>query len=275
MRWRRAVPLMVGCALVLSSCSRAAVSKPTPTTASQSAPADTSSTIAQSAAALQGGSVPISVPTGPTVSPPASIASDCSVDVSLVLKKWLQSLPAGRTVLMAPGSCYLVDTGIKLVDRQGLTMFGGTFRNESDSVSPGENSKGAAVFTFVGGSDIALEDMHIYGANPGGYHPRLAFDGGIELEGTNGATIRSDTISDTFGDGVTLAPLRGGADHNSGQILAPSSQVSIRDVTVDGAGRQGDSRSGQTSQDRRRRAVRGARGRPHALGLGVTPGLCL
>ena len=181
----------------------------------------------------------MSPPSGPAVSPPASIASDCSVDVSHVLKKWLESLPAGQTVLLAPGACYLVDTGIRLVDRQGLTIFGGTFRNESDSVSPGENSKGAAVFTFVGGSDIALEDMEIHGANPGGYHPHLAFDGGIELEGTNTATIRSVTIDNTFGDGITLAPLRGGADHNSGQILAPSSQVSIRDVTVSGAGRQG------------------------------------
>ena len=43
----------------------------------------------------------------------------------------------------------------------------------------------------------------------------------------------------TFGDGITLAPLRGGADHNSGKILAPAASITLRDATIDGVGRQG------------------------------------
>ena len=47
------------------------------------------------------------------------------------------------------------------------------------------------------------------------------------------------TISNAFGDGITLGPLRGGTDHKSGQILAPASAVVIRDVMVKDIGRQG------------------------------------
>ena len=140
---------------------------------------------------------------------------------------------------MGPGACYRVDQGLKLEDPQRLTIYGGTFRNESDSPGPSAHSKGDPVFTVVGGSGITLEAMRISGMNRGGYHARLAFAGGIELEGTAHATIRGVTITNTFGDGITLAPLRGGANHNSGQILAPASAVAIRDVTIKGVGRQG------------------------------------
>jgi len=173
------------------------------------------------------------------VSPPASIRSDCAVDVSSSLQSWLASLSPGSTVIIHVGACYRIDAGIELKDPQSLTIYGGEFRNESVSPGPGAHSKGNPVFTVVGGSDVTLEAMHISGANQGGYHARLAFAGGIELDGTNHATVQSVTISNTFGDGITLAPLRGGARHNSGRIVAPASAVTVRDVTIDNVGRQG------------------------------------
>jgi hypothetical protein len=123
---------------------------------------------------------------------------------------------------------------------QGLTIYGGTYRS---AIVPGQqqpaSSKGHAAFTVVGGSNVTLEQMQITGANPGGYHAALAFAAGIDLEGTANSTVRSVTISNTFGDGITLSPLRGGANSNSGTIVAPSSGITIRDVTITGAGRQG------------------------------------
>jgi hypothetical protein len=192
-----------------------------------------------SAAPLAGGSTPVPAPTGPTVSPPPSVTANCSVDVSKPLRKWLKSLPAGTTVVAPANACYLVNEGIRLSDPKDLTIYGATFMDKTAAPGPRRLKKGAPVFTVIKGSGVTLEAMHIVGANPGGYHPALAFAGGIELEGTAGATIRGVTISNTFGDGITLAPLRGGSDHNSGAIVAPASTVVIRDVTVKDVGRQG------------------------------------
>ncbi len=167
------------------------------------------------------------------------MTANCSVDVSKPLRKWLKSLPAGTTVVAPASACYLVNEGIRLSDPKDLTIYGATFVDKTAAPGPRRLSKGAPVFTVIGGSGVTLEAMHIVGANAGGYHPALAFAGGIELEGTAGATIRGVTISNTFGDGITLAPLRGGSDHNSGAIVAPASAVVIRDVTVKEVGRQG------------------------------------
>jgi hypothetical protein len=140
---------------------------------------------------------------------------------------------------MRAGACYLVNEGITLKDPQGLTVYGGSYR--STVAQPGQDPrlKGIPVFTVIGGSHVTLEEMQVNGANPGGYDPKLAFAGGIEFEGTANASMRSVTISKTFGDGITLSPLRGGANHNSGTILAPASSISIQDVTISGPGRQG------------------------------------
>ncbi len=189
-------------------------------------------------ATLLGGAAPVPAPTGPTVSPPSTVAANCSVDVSKPLRKWLRSLPAGSTVVAPANACYLVDAGLRLNDPKKLTIYGGTFTDKA-TTGAGVHPFGDAVFSVIGGSDLTIEAMHIVGVNPGGYHRSLAFAAGIELEGTAGATIRGVTISNTFGDGITLDPLRGAADHESGQILAPASAVVIRDVTVKDVGRQG------------------------------------
>lgn len=164
--------------------------------------------------------------------------ADCSADAAPALQHWLRALPAGTTVVPPSGACYRLDEGITLRDPDGLTVDGGRYQ---DDEGPGAviGRKGTAAFTVVGGTGVTFEGMAIVGTDPGGYKPKLAFAGGIQLEGTSDAVIRSDSITGTYGDGITLDPLRGGADHNSGRIVAPTTSVAIRDVTVQGAGRQG------------------------------------
>jgi hypothetical protein len=195
--------------------------------------------VPQVGAGLQGATAKVAAPKGPTLSPPASIPSNCSTDVSSSLQSWFSSLPPDTTVVAKSGACYLVDSGIVLDEPTGLTVYGGTFRDDSTSVPQAPHSKGHPVFTVLGGSAVTLEEMTIKGANTGGYHARLAFAGGIELEGTADPTVRSVTVTDTFGDGITLAPLRGGRDHNSGQILSPVTGATLEDLTIDRVGRQG------------------------------------
>ena len=66
---------------------------------------DNSSLPTGGAGTLAGGSAPVPAPTGPTVSPPSTIAANCSVDVSKPLRKWLKALPAGSTVVAPTNAC--------------------------------------------------------------------------------------------------------------------------------------------------------------------------
>lgn len=235
---------LAGTSVILAACSSSPQRAATGPHAHvrQSSPPTTSTTTPLEQPSVDGGAMSVQMPSGPSVAPPASIASNCSADVSAPLKTWFKSLPPGQTVVVPAGACYEVNEGIRLKKPQGLTVYGGEFRSTAvprDQKGQPASAKGYPVFTVLGGSHVTLESMQIEGANPGGYHPRLAFAGGIELEGTADAVIRGDTISHTYGDGITLAPLRGGADHNSGEIIAPTVNVTIDGVTVDGAGRQG------------------------------------
>lgn len=176
------------------------------------------------------------------VAAPASIPANCATDVHAALRTWLDTLPADSTWAPAPGTCYQVDGGMQLDFPQGLTIDGGTFVDDTSRppVQIGAHADlGQSVFDVIGGSDVTIENVSIVGRNPGGYHPGLAFEGGIELQGTTGATISDVSISHTFGDGITLAPLRGGVDHESGTILNPVEDLTVSNVSMQGTGRQG------------------------------------
>jgi hypothetical protein len=179
---------------------------------------------------------------GASVSPPSSIAADCSVDVSSSLGVWLRAQPAGTAVDMA-GDCYQVDEGLRLTFPTDLTIDGGTFENMATSPPPRnghEAQRGFPAFNVVGGSGVTFENLDIEGADPSGaYTASMAFAGGIELQGTSDATISGVTVSSVFGDGITLAPLRGGKEHDTGKIVSPVTNVTASDITVDGAGRMG------------------------------------
>jgi hypothetical protein len=172
------------------------------------------------------------------VSPPGTIPSNCSVDVSQPLQAWLGSLPAYTKVRVAPGACYLVDEGLVLDGAQGLTIAGGTWEDLSTPVAGASHDDMHAVFWLVGGSDVKLRDLTIVGSNPGGYDPTGAFEAGIRSDGVIGLDIDQVSVDGVYGDGIELAPLRG-SDDLSGVIVNPSENVSISGVSIDGAGRQG------------------------------------
>jgi hypothetical protein len=188
---------------------------------------------------LQGGAAAVPAPTGPTVPVPASIPADCSKDVSDKLERFFDQLPANSTVLVGAQACYQVTQGVTLRKPQGLTIYGGTFTDDAVlPANPEAKPSGSPAFTVAGGSDVSLENMKINGHNPGGSHSALALAGAINVEGTEGARIEGVTITNPFGDGITLSPLRGGRDQHSDQILTPPTNVVVQDVSITGAGRQ-------------------------------------
>jgi hypothetical protein len=176
------------------------------------------------------------------LTPPPSIANDCSADVSKSLGAWLRNLPPNATVVPPSGACYQVDEGLLLTFPSGLTIDGGTYENLSTNPAGsggGGTPRGDPVFDILGGAGLVLENMTIEGANPGGYLAKMAFAAGVQLQGTHDATLSNLTINSTFGDGITLDPLRNSADHKGSGILSPTDNATISNVTISGAGRMG------------------------------------
>ncbi len=137
--------------------------------------------------------------------------------------KWLRSLPAGTTVVAPANACYLVNEGIELSHPKDLTIYGATFMDKTAAPGPRRLSKGAPVFTVIGGSGVTSRQCTSSVRIPAATIPPWPLAGESNSKGTAGATIRGVTIANTFGDGITLAPLRGGSDHSSGTIVAPAS----------------------------------------------------
>ncbi|HVC71042.1 MAG TPA: hypothetical protein VNC61_12375 [Acidimicrobiales bacterium] len=176
------------------------------------------------------------------LTPPSTIASDCTVDVSTSLGPWLRNLPPHADVEIPPGACYQVDEGLFLKFPTDLTINGGTYENLSAApvTSGGSGTqRGNPVFNVLGGSDLTLENMTISGANPGGYNAKMAFAAGIVLQGTQHATIENIDINHTYGDGITLNPLRNAANHKGPVIVAATADATIDNVVITGPGRMG------------------------------------
>ncbi len=182
---------------------------------------------------------PVGATTTSTVSPPSTIAANCSKNVAYAMQHWLMSLPANTTVVAPAGACYLINTGITLSAVQGLTIAGGTWEDMTAPVSGASPVDMDAVIWLQGGSNLTFENMTIEGSNPGGYNPAGAFGAGIRSDGVIGLHVTNVNITNVWGDGLELAPLRGpGADMGS-TIVNPSENVFVYGLTINGAGRQG------------------------------------
>jgi hypothetical protein len=150
---------------------------------------------------------------------------------------WLNSLPSDTVVQSLPGACYLVDQGVKIYFAKGLTIDGGTWRDDTDPPSR-KSPSGQAVLWFVGGRDITLKNLTVEGTNPGGFHVNGAFQSGIRSDGVAGLTVDTVSVVHTYGDGLELAPLRGAQD-DSGRIIRPTQNVTVTNLVILGAGRTG------------------------------------
>jgi hypothetical protein len=177
-----------------------------------------------------------------TVSPPNSIAADCSQDVSSAMTSWLASLPANTTVSVPAGACYLVNEGVDLTDVNGLTIDGGTWKDETGPSASIPYTDINAVFWFSGGSDVTVENLSIQGVNPGGYNEGAAFQAGVRSDGVAGITVTNVTIDAVYGDGVELNVVAA----NNAIGNTPTTNATISNVNINGVGRQGITLAGVT-----------------------------
>ena len=150
-----------------------------------------------------------------------------------------------NTVFAPPaGSCFNVpNNGIVLRNLSHVTINGDGSELLDANVLPcpfskcAPGTKGRPAIRVVGGSDDLLENFKVAGANTGGEHLKLAFNAGIELEGTTGTVISNVAVNHPEGDGLDLEPMRSGTGSNG--IVQPVTDLTVTDFSTTAAGRNG------------------------------------
>lgn len=176
---------------------------------------------------------------------PASIASDCSADVSASLGRWLQSVPDGSTARLRRHGCYRVETEVVVRDKHDVVLDGQGALLRRTVYSPPERRypSANAGLRLVDWVDSTVHNLRIRGTNTipdlpymppyaGTYRQEVEFDHGLALHGSVRMTVAHVSIRSVWGDGVYLA----GGDQWTNQW---SDHVVLRDVRVVQNGRQG------------------------------------
>jgi hypothetical protein len=130
---------------------------------------------------------------------PASIAGDCSVDVTQPIVNWVASVPNNSILSFGSDACYRLEGTLELEGRSGLTFDGNgaTFR----SFNPPTSHR--SIWRLIDSSSIVFRNMTLKGSYAkGGVHdPDLQWAHGIDLPGTS-AELSNVAISDVAGDCV-------------------------------------------------------------------------
>ncbi len=170
--------------------------------------------------------------TPPIVQVQNSVDPTGSVDVTAQLREAIASVPAGGTLKLAHGARYLVEGTLRIKQREGFTLDG----NGATITATTPRSVGDSHIWVYGGSDIAIRDLKIVGANPdagigeAAYHEDHETVHGIRANGTAGLEIDRVSVTDVFGDFLYV-----GRDDDKNW----SSDVWVHDSTFARNGRQG------------------------------------
>lgn len=178
----------------------------------------------------------VSTPTGEVIDVPSTVPADCSADATKALEAWFASVPDDSTMRLAAGGCYRIDGTLHITARNRLLLDG----NGATLRAEGDGDRDRRHLRVVGGSHILLRNFTVEGVNPkagataDSYRADRAFQHGIALDSVAGALVEHVTIRNVYGDFVYI----GRAD---GRPTATSvgSNITIRDSTFEGSGRQG------------------------------------
>ena len=168
---------------------------------------------------------------------PASVAADCSVDVTNSVAGWIQESPNGSTVRLGKNACYRVDGTVALVDRRHLTIDGNgaTLR----AVAPPGASRPHVV--VQGGSHVTIRDLTVEGNNPGAgavksaYQPQFESQHGFSFLGVHHALLDRVAATKVHGDFVYI----GSTGKEGDPSYRWSDDVRVTRSTFSGSGRQG------------------------------------
>jgi hypothetical protein len=134
---------------------------------------------------------------------PATIASDCSVDVTAALLKWIGSIPDNSILSFRAAKCYRIDGTVELSSRSRLILQGNgsTFRSLTPMVGGDKADDQRAMFRVIASSTISFENMAIVGsyAHGGTFDVSLQHAHAIDLRGTS-AVVENVNMSNVAGD---------------------------------------------------------------------------
>jgi Right handed beta helix region len=159
--------------------------------------------------------------------PPASIVSDCSVDVSAALTSWIASVPDNSTVSFPTGACYLVPASILIEDRNGLTFNGNGATFKRIRRSPPELSypNPNPYWWVLRSSDITFRSLAVIGTNTrsdldyeprvGAYKVEYEFEAGFRVESSKNFLADHIIVDAVWGDGFQLQGGDGASITNS------------------------------------------------------------
>ena len=110
-------------------------------------------------------------------------------------------MPDQRTLELAGGGCYHVDSTVRITDRAGLVLDGrgATLR----AGTAGDQAR--RHLSVSGGRDVTVRDVTIRGSMPNtrlgpeNYSEDRAFQHGIELRSVSGTTVEDVQVLDVFG----------------------------------------------------------------------------
>jgi hypothetical protein len=153
------------------------------------------------------------------------------------IASFLSTVPDGSTIQFQPGGCYGQQGTIFVTDRQNLVIDGNgsTFR----ALTQGDS--GRSNWEVQAGSNITIENMTLYGANPnagvgaGCYNAALEWQHGIDFEATQGATVNNVNIYNVYGDFIEAQyDSRLGWDSSQ-----PARNILVENSYFSGSGRMG------------------------------------
>lgn len=196
---------------------------------------------------------------------PATIASDCSVDVTDEIDNWIASAPDGTsaapTILnFGLHRCYRVDgtlgapfgTMAPAGYRRNYLIFDGNGSTIDGSFSLPPPHTNRAGFSFMYGVGLTVRDFVIKGNHPnpcnldasgncrdGGYNANYEWHHGVAFFASTDVALRNTTILNVYGDGVTLAQGSSPGEHTSDAVIDGNS--------IDGTGRMGMSLTAVTN----------------------------
>jgi hypothetical protein len=174
---------------------------------------------------------PPPLPTGAVAHPPASIAADCSADVTDALQSWVESVPDNSTLQLGTNACYRIEGTLVIEGRNRLLLDGegATLR------ASGTGRRNRGQLSLKGGADLTVRDLIVRGVNPhagasaAAYVPDLEAQHGFSVHGATDVLLDHVQAYDTYGDLVYIGP-----DGNT-----PSHNVTVANSVFERSGRQG------------------------------------
>jgi len=161
--------------------------------------------------------LPVGAASSTRISPPASIADDCSSDATVGLDFFFASVPAGSTIDLPRNACYLVSNGsttLTLHQLSGLTINGNgaTFEQRTYAGGVCGNDVGQPVLQLTGDTNLTFNDLNIVGPHTCG-GAQSEGDYGIELgqstPGNSDITFDGVNVWAVDGDGLAVMPQLG------------------------------------------------------------------